>query len=144
MPIQAKEVVIDDKTFTITQFLAVKGFKIKARLMKLVLPVLSSMLGDVDLTDPSVLDSDVSDIMGMSVFQKLADVIEPEEFVSLFQALLSEVIYNGQPIDFNNFFAANYDLAYKLAYEVIKVNNFLAISGITNLLSQNVVVPQES
>jgi hypothetical protein len=141
MPVKSIEKVVDEHEIKIVQFHAIMGFKVKARLLKLILPVLSPALGSIDLTSAnlsSMMEKDIKiDEMLPKALLGLAEVIDAEVLSKLLLDLLQSTWVDGKQINkdtFNELFIANYNLAYKLAYEVIIANNFFEIGGIGNLL----------
>lgn len=145
MPVQTVEKTIDGHAIKIVQFHAVRGFKIKARLFKVILPILSSLVDVNSLKGKkNILDQEVNIT---KAFGMAAEVIDPDTLFSLLIDLLSGSFIDGQMIDqkkFDETFIANYTLAYKIAYEVIVANGFFAFGDIGNLLKnfQNPVLPQ--
>jgi hypothetical protein len=135
MPVKTIEKEIDGHNIKIVQFHAVRGFKIKARLYKVVIPVLSSLVDLKDLkTDKNLLDANID---FSRAFVSLGAVLDPDVLFSLLSDLLSGAFIDGQMIDekvFNETFIGNYNLAYKIAYEVIQANGFFDLGGIGNLM----------
>jgi hypothetical protein len=135
MPIQTIEKEIDGHQIKIVQFYAVRGFKIKARLFRIVLPILTSLVDPNDLkSGKNILDLklNVSNSIGI-----ISSTLDPEILFPLLLDLLSGVFVDGQVIDekkFNELFIGNYTFAYKLAYEAIMVNGFFDLGGIGNLM----------
>ena len=74
--------------------------------------------------------------------------MDPEDFQSLMLDLLSSTYINKKMIDknvFNDEFAGNYFLMFKLAYETMIANNFFDFGGIGIDLNQiNQTVPPEN
>ena len=148
MPVQAIEKTIDKHNVKIVQFYAIKGIKVKARLFKLLLPVISPFTKAVNLKDANIaslanLNMDLQKIIP-EAFQKLAETLDPDNFLNLVLDLLSEVWLDNKQIDrntFNDMFVANYSLAYKLCVEVIKENHFFELGGIGNLLVPEQMTP---
>jgi hypothetical protein len=137
MPVQTIEKEVNGHAVKIVQFHAVRGFKIKAKLFKLVLPVLSSVVNPKDLN--STKDIMNADINLVRAFETLATVINEESLFTLLLELLSGVFVDGINIDqkkFDELFIADYSFAYKLAYEVIKANNFFDFGDIGNLMKK--------
>ena len=150
MPVKAIEKVVNGRQVQIVQFHAIKGIKIKAKLFKFLLPVISPFISALDINsvnDIATLNSSDLNLQAMipTAFQKLAETLEPDQFLNLILDLLSEVFIDGSAIDekkFNDLFIGDYMFAYQLAYEVVMANNFLALSGIGNLLKENKMPPQ--
>ena len=141
MPVQTIEKEINGHSVKIVQFHAVRGFKIKTKLIKLILPVLSSVINPKDLISAkNIMEADVN---FSKAFETLAISINEENLFTLLLELLSGVFIDGVNIDqkkFDELFIANYSFAYKLAYEVIKVNNFFDFGDIGNLV-KNLQLP---
>jgi hypothetical protein len=137
MPVKTIEKVIDGHTIKIVQFHAVRGFKIKARLYKLILPVLSSLIDVKDLKSAkTLLDMNINLSSG---FSTLTAAMDEEKLFSLLIDLLSGAFIDNQMIDekvFNETFIGNYNLAYKIAYEVIQANSFFDFGGIGSLMTE--------
>jgi hypothetical protein len=134
MPVTTVTKVIDGHDIEIVQFYAVRGFKIKTRLFKLVLPVLGQALGVADFskTDLSKTSVDLERAVPKALMA-LAENLREDDFLQLMLDLLSSTFINKKMIDekmFNEVFAANYTFAYKLAYEVIMVNRFFSFGDI--------------
>ena len=150
MPIKTIERTIDGHAVKIIQFRALKGLKIKARLVKFILPALGPIIGQSDM---QTIDKDSLKGVNISsvapkLFSSLSESLNPEVFSSLLLSLLSETFVDGQMIDdktFDDMFIANYSLAYILAYEVVMANNFFDFGAIGNLLGdQGQVETQET
>ena len=137
MPIETRELTIDNCEVKIVQFKAGRGFKIKARLVKLLLPVLSSLVpavvsfiktGRADAGIDSVnIDKELPEAI-----KTLSTTLEPDQFFRLVLDVLSGTFINGQMVDerfFDDFFVGNYSMIYRLMFEVIKVNNFFDLGG---------------
>lgn len=141
MPVQTVEKEVNGHAVKIVQFHAVRGFKIKAKLFKLILPVLSSVINPKDLmSGKNVMDNDIN---LSRAFETLALSINEESLFSLLLELLSGVFVDGINIDqkkFDELFIADYTFAYKLAYEAIKANNFFDFGDIGNLM-KNLQMP---
>lgn len=127
MPVQTIEKVINDHQVKIVQFYGVRGFKIKAKLYKLVLPLLTTVLGSGGLNQ----EIDSSKLTG------LFNSLDPDHLFTLLLELLSGVFVDGQMVDqkkFDELFIANYKFAYQLAFEVIQANGFFDFGDIGNLV----------
>lgn len=141
MPVKSIEKVLDGHEIKIVQFHAVRGFKVKARLFKLILPILSPLIGSVDIKNinaSSIIDKDI-DLQKVlpQAFSSLSESIDEETLFKLLLDLLQSTWVDGKEVNeqrFNELFIANYTLAYKLAYEVVMANHFFDFGGITNLL----------
>ena len=130
MPISVIKKEIDGHAVEIQQFMAIKGIKIKVKLLKTILPVISTLfIGGGKKDVKSLLDKEIDSKM----IETIMLALDPEEICNLLLELLSSSFVDAKLIDaktFDDFFAANYMLAYKIAVEVVKANNFLALSDI--------------
>ena len=147
MPIQRIDKIVDGNEITIVQFSGSRGILIKARLVKLIMPAIGAA---IDIKNPKAVASLLNQEVNLSNgFTKLAESLDPEQFLNLLLDLLAGVYIKGQSIDkkmFDDMFVGNYNLAYKYAFEVIKANNFFDFgdigSKIASLLTQ--VSPEKS
>lgn len=140
MPLKTIEKTIGSHDVKITQFAAIRGFKLKARLAKILLPVLSPLAGNIDaiaLGRDALANMDLSETLPKALMS-LAETIDEEKLLKLIQDLLSEVRLDGIEVlkNFNEVFAANYNLMYQLVFEVVVANNFFDLSGIGTLLEK--------
>lgn len=151
MSVEVIEKHIDGHDIMITQFHAIRGIKIKARLYKLLLPVVSPLLGSLDLKDAALsLESnlDFSKVLPQA-FVSLSETLDENVFIKLLLDLLQGVRVDGKEVNeqaFDQLFIANYNLAYKLAYEVVMANHFFDFGGILNLLptqAEKTVIPSK-
>jgi len=135
MPAQTIEKVVDDHRIKIVQFHAVRGFKIKAKLYKVVLPVLASLVDTKDIKNiKGIMEKEIN---VAKAAETLGSVMEPEQLLSLLLDLLSGTFVDDVMIDqkkFDDLFIGNYQFAYKLAYEAILANGFFDFGGIGNLV----------
>lgn len=136
MPIQTIEKDLDGVNIKITQFSGVRGMKLKIRLFKVILPVLAPILGaSGDVSKDTLANTDLKSVLPKA-FMALAETLDENTFFRLLMDLMSQTVVDNRPIDeakFNDLFAANYLLAYKIAYEVVIANNFLLIEDIGSL-----------
>ena len=134
MPVSTIKVDVDGHKVEVTQFMAVRGIKLKARLYKLALPVIAVVFKDA---------GKVKDVMEATLdlpvlIQTAASSLDPDVFFQLLLDLLSSTTVDGQGVDqhrFDDLFVGNYFFAYKIAAEVIKANGFFEIGSITGLLT---------
>jgi hypothetical protein len=140
MPIQTIEKQIDGHSIQIVQFVPTTGFKIKARLLRLVLPALGSLFGPDSgtLTKKDIQGLLDSDIDVAKAATALAGSLDDEDaLLKLLLDLLSTTKIDNHDFVtqkiFNEVFVADYMLAYKVAWEVVKANNFFAIPNIGGL-----------
>lgn len=132
MPVETREISINGHTVKIVPFNAVRGFTVNARLTKLILPVLGTVLpalttaSSKGAADLSLDDIRLEDFLPAAL-SKLSESIEPEAFLQLLLDLLSGTFVDGDMIDkakFDTLFIGNYLFAYQLAFESIQVNRF--------------------
>ena len=150
MPIKTIEKTVDGHNVKIVQFNGVRGFRLKVRLFKLLLPILGTLfksdllkgLQEGKDTKEGLLEefmgSDLSKVLP-SILQKAAETIEEETFFRLVMDLLSGTFIDNRELNedfFGEIFAANYFLVYKILTEVIKANNFFGNGDIGKMLSQ--------
>ena len=139
MPVQTTELQIDGCNVKITQFQAVRGFKLQIRLAKLLLPVFGTLFGGEvkgvsKVTAKDIVNSDMDLSKALSV---LAESLDEETLLNLMLDLLAATIVDGKGVDrktFEELFVGNYIFVYKLAVEVIKANRFFEMGDIGNLL----------
>lgn len=150
MSVQTISTTVDGHTIDVVQFVPTRGFRIKARLIKLILPAIGALLGEsgkvTGKTVASFLDSDAN--LGAAFTQLASSLDDPEALLQLLLDLLSSTKIDGKDFTnekiFNELFVANYMLAYKVAWEVIKANGFFELGGIGNLLSSGLPKTQVS
>ena len=139
MPINTVEKVIDGHEIKINQFHAIRGFKMKARLMKLILPVLSPLLGGLDLKKgKDLLDGNI-DIQSAlpKAIVALSENLDEDIFFNLLIDLFSATFVDSRELNkksFDELFIGDYFLVYKIAYEVIMANGFFGKGGIGTIL----------
>ena len=145
MPVKEIRKTVGDYEVRITQFHAIRGFKMKSRLLKLILPVLAPLAGTTVekmasknvVEQVSLLDRNIDlEAAIPKAFSSLSDSLDEEVFFQLMLDLLSETWVDKKQITkdyFNDLFIGNYMLAYKLAFEVIRANNFFDFGSIAKL-----------
>lgn len=156
MPVKEIRKTIGDHEVRITQFHAIRGFKMKSRLLKLILPVLAPIAGTTAekmasknvVEQVSLLDQNIDlEVAIPKAFSSLSDSLDEEVFFRLMVDLLSETWVDRKQITeqhFNELFIGNYMLAYKLAFEVIKANNFFDFGSIAKLFQVQTAQPEET
>ena len=161
MPLKNTEVKVGDLTVAITQFPAIKGLKIKARLIKMLLPVAGPMIAPVmdalssggDQAEDLLLSGKMDLEKALpKAFAALADVLDENKLMELIFLVLGSASIGGQQLTdevvFNEHFSGNYNALYKILYEVVMFNNFFDLSGIgksfTSRITNPTAVPQKS
>jgi hypothetical protein len=137
--IKKVDTVIDGHAIQVVQFAGVRGLTIKARLYKLLLPAVGALLGGNAQAAPPQSLSMLQEMDLEAAFMRLAESVEPESFTKFMLDLLSSTFIDGRMIDeacFNDVFAGNYMLAYKIAIEAIKANGFFDFGAIGPLLQK--------
>ena len=128
--IQSKHKVIDGVEYTVTQFPARRGFKLKLTLAKKLLPGMSRLL-DTGAPISSLMDTDVSGGNVVTARQSALESVNEEEAISLIMELLSMtrrstkegrggVEMTAELIDIE--YAGNYLALYKVLGFVLEVN----------------------
>lgn len=127
---------VDGHEVIITQFYALRGQKIQTKLFKYILPSLSGLFSALK-PDPSgkiSLDSGLDlTTAGKEAIKSLIENLNEDELQSFLLELFASTMVDKKPLDSKNFdtlFIGNYNLIYKLAYEVVMVNNFFDFGGI--------------
>jgi len=128
--IQTKEKKINGVEYSVVQFPARHGLKIKAELVKLFAPSLFSLAGN--------LDAKVNSETLGPVIQGLCDRLHPDDMVDLALRLLANTRREGKELTtsvFDDVFAGSFDELYKALAFVIEVNygSFFQSLGIGNL-----------
>lgn len=147
MPVETRELTIDGHEVKVVPFVATRGILVSAKLMKLLMPLLGTVLPT--LTDAALKNQDsgkeldIGDInidkLLPAAFQKLSEELEPEAFLQLLMELLSGTFIDGDMIDkvtFDKVFTGNYSLSYRIAFEVIKANHFFDLGVFGNVLNK--------
>lgn len=138
MPVKTRETNIDGLEVKIVQFNGVRGFKLKTRLYKILLPILGPMLPAITQAARSgkknfaVMDFDVDELLP-GALQSLSEQLNEEAFLKLALDLLSNTFIKDKVIDevyFDDLFIGNYFLVYKLIAQVIKANGFFDLGAI--------------
>ena len=117
MPVKTVEKTVNGYDVRIVQFRAVRGFKVKARLLKAVLPVLSQVfpsLGSLGGSMGDILEKNI-DIGEMipNALTALAESLQEEVFYKLLLDLLAGTSVNNKAIDenfFDELFIGNYNM----------------------------------
>jgi len=156
VPVQTIEKTIDGHAVKIVQFHAVRGFKLKARLVKFLLPVVAPLAGEAlgslsskNLAEKaSILEQNIDLEKALpQAFSSLAETLDENTFLRLMLDLLAGSFVDGQSVDekfFNDFFIGNYMLAYKIAIAVVTANSFFDFGDIGSLLQPKETVVDES
>lgn len=150
MPIETIEKDVDGRKIKIVQFAALRGQKLQTRLLKLVVPVLSPIIGSA--SNPggkkSLLDAniDLAKVLP-EAFRTLAEVVDEEKLQELILDLLAGTFIDNVVVDrksFDAIFIANYTFMYKVVFEAVMANHFFDLGDIGNKLTQslNQVSPQ--
>lgn len=105
-----KIINIDDDTYVINAFLASKGLRIKAKLIKYAGTSLSDALGAED-------ESTIIDLIS-KVFTDMTE----DQYVELVKEIMSGVTKNNMAIDFDKEFQLNYGNLFKMIKEVLQFN----------------------
>lgn len=124
MACQTQTREIDGRTFTVTQFPARQGLKMKARLVRLVGPVLDALPSKAQVA---------------SDFSKIAQHINPDELVSFAVDMLAYTKMDKKELSeavIDSEFAGEYVTLYKLLGFVIDANGFFGKGGIGSLLQR--------
>ncbi len=155
MPLKNKEFKVDNLEISITQFPAIKGLKIKAKLIRMLLPVVGPMIAPImeSMTSGGTkTDEELLKLSGKldleaalpKAFIALAEVLDEDKFLDLIMLLVGMTFVGGKPLTdeniFNEAFSGNYTTLYKLLYEIVMFNHFFDLSGI-GLLSSRLINP---
>lgn len=109
-----KIVTINDKKYMIDPFKGVKGFKLKHRVLKVLVPAFDQITAMKDeLSNEGIMVSAIQSIVESSATDELFDLI---------QELVSNVKTENGFINFDDEFEKNYLTLYKLVYHVIVEN----------------------
>ncbi len=135
MPISTKELIIEGHEIKIVTFSAGRGLKTKVRLLKLILPALSLVFGENASLSKDTILSLLDKNIDPKALQTIAESLDPDSLLSTLLELLSGTFIDNKMITskvFDEVFAEEYFLAYKIAVEVVKANNFLSLGGTGN------------
>jgi hypothetical protein len=147
--IQAKHKVIDGIEYTVTQFPARRGFKLKLTLAKKLLPGMSRLL-DSGTPLSQVMESNIGSGSVVSAIQAAVDSLDEEEAVKLIMELLSStrrgtkdgrggLEISEEILDME--YAGNYLALYKVIAYVLEVNYSDFFKGIGKVASTIVAPP---
>lgn len=146
MGIESKERTIDGVQYTVTQFPARKGLKLKFRLARLLAPSLGPLFGSVDKVNlknaAALLNSKIDPAMVGKAFGMLFASSDPDQLLNLVMTLLCDTRREGLEIDdalFDREFAANYGHLYSVLSFVLDVNysNLLRVGeGLASIMNQ--------
>ena len=128
--IEEKTKVINDATYTVQQFAARRGLKIKTRLVKLIAPTAVSLMGCVsrDGEGNISLDSEASPELIAKAIGGLVNNMESDTVLDLIFALLETTTRNGVGVTsqngshFDMIYAGNYGELVKALIFVVEVN----------------------
>lgn len=140
--IQTKEKTIDGKLIAVTQFPARHGFKIKARLAKLLGPALASAAAAVQGGNKgSLLEADVDIAALGAAVSTLVASLDSDSTLDLVMGMLTSTRMDGKEVTdsvFDMEFAGNYATLYKVLAFVVEVNygDFFGKGGIGNLVDK--------
>jgi len=142
MAVRNVEKQIDGMSISVTSFLGIEGFKIKTKLIKLLGPSLGELAGGA-AGAVNVLDVDLSSGFLAKAVNTLCDKLDESDSFNFVMRLLrsSGTRINGQEVNesvFNDVFAANYALLYKILYLIVEENygNFFGEGGIGAALAK--------
>lgn len=148
MGVQSVTKEVNGREIKITQFFAIRGQKIQTKLFKLVLPVLGEAFGSLDRKNITKEVGIKIETALPKALTALSDRLDPEDFQKFMLELLSSTAVDNRVIDekvFNDIFAGNYSLMFRLAYETIMANNFfdLGDTGIDLSAMMQTVSPEK-
>jgi len=143
MGIEAKEKTIDGDKITVVTFGGRRGLQYKLRLIKAIGPIVPGLLsGSETKTIAGLMKTDLDfAVLGKAIEAFLLTIDDSTTF-QLIIDLLSMVRVNGQDIStvtvFDDVFAANYQLLYKVLFFVLEVNygRLFGKGGIGNLINE--------
>jgi hypothetical protein len=118
MIIQDHEVVINDETFLIQPFPAFKGLVNLKKLVKIVGPSMTSLFNaESDVAVDSIETANISKAVSL-----LVENFEDGDVENLIRDLVKSVSKDGNPINFDTEFMADYGKLLSLVIEVVKAN----------------------
>ena len=115
MIIEDKVIEVGGEEFRIQPFPAFKGLVYLKKLVKIVGPSLASALGEDGEVKEGSLNLD-------KAIELLVQNFDGDGVETLIKDLIKSVTKNGQPLNFDIEFMADYGKLFKLLTEVIKVN----------------------
>ncbi|MEG0407487.1 MAG: hypothetical protein RR623_01315 [Bacilli bacterium] len=115
----------EDKTYVIDSFRGLKGMKLLTRVSKYIFPFVSFM-GNQNLEDDFIIN-ELSTLLDGDNADKVSDLIVE---------LVQEVTVDGMKLNFDTEFECNYDVLFKLVYEVLKLNYFESFQKLVTNLNQ--------
>jgi len=170
MPIEkvTRTIIGANKTkyeLAINQFHAFRGFAIKTRLERMLLPVLGQVVGGADLiqlfkdaankkkSNEEFLENLDLGVMIPKALSKLVETVDENKLQKFLLDLFSTTWIDDKELNqkvFDEVFVGNYNLIYKVAYAVVDINNFFDFGDIGAQLtelaekSQTPVSPENS
>lgn len=133
MAIKSKDVTIDDVKFNITQYNAREGLKIKIKLLKMLAPVKDTVKKD---EGKQLLDSEVDFVAIIGV---LIENLDSDKTLDFILRMLRPVKVNGLDMFdelFDQTFAGNYSILYKLLMEIVEFNRFFGKGSILGMFKK--------
>jgi len=115
MVIEDKVLEIDGTEYRIQPFPAFKGLVILKKLTKIVGPSMTTLLGSADAEGVDLANAE-------KAIELLVENFEGDGVELLIKDLINSVSKNGQPLQFDIEFMADYGKLLKLVTEVVKVN----------------------
>lgn len=131
--VETKDKEIDGHKYTVTQFPAREGLKIKSKLVKVITPLLIPFLGGAkNLISSKFSEVDIDPSLLTHTVQLLLNHLSEDEVSNFVMRLLQCTRVDGKEITaelFDMEFAGEYITLYKVLYFVIEVNNFFGNAG---------------
>lgn len=137
--LKTEKKIIDDSEYTVSQFTGREAFKIKLKLVKILAPIISSLISNFDAKGKPILDSEIDfSKIGESI-SSLMNTMSEDEMIDFILRMLKNTRKDNLEITeqiFDVCFAGNLTTIYKVIYFVIQVNYpdfFQAGASIGNL-----------
>lgn len=143
MAIKTKTKEIGGYSVEVTQFTGREGFKVKTKLLKLLIPSLGALAGAVP-KGSSVLDADISGEVVSRAMSAITDQLDEDDFLSFVLRMLqstrvsvkdasgnrSMVVIRPEVFDIE--FAGHFEIVYEILAFVLEVNygSFFEMGGI--------------
>ena len=128
MAIKMCEVHLDGASWKFNTLSATKGLPAFTKFMHIVGEPLAQVQGLLDGIDTEIDDNSMSKGIGL-LTQRAAD----SDLLALIQTMLQGLLKNDSPVQFDNEFAANYGLLFKLFLYSAKENFGSFLTGLSTL-----------
>jgi hypothetical protein len=146
MAIETKKETIGGHEVAVTQFPARQAIKLKIKLARIFGPGLAELLGSATGEGKALSERDIPGSAFSSAFQRLAEAVDPDLFMSLIEEVLSSTRIDGHEVDWavmDQNYAGDLGTLYRIVFFALRVNysSFFEGGGIGNMIRSRLRQP---